>query len=317
MRRLSAADIWLCSHGPRISVVLVAYHAGAALVRCLDSLATQDVDLEAVVVNNGSEDPEILAAERRHFVRVVRPGRNLGFGAGCNVGAADARGDVVVFLNPDTVAAPGAIGELAATLDDPSVGIAMARLLLLGQPAQLNSRGNVVHVAGFGWAAGYGEPADVPAGEPREVPYASGAAMAMRAGDFRKLGGFTDALFLYQEDLELAWRARMRGLKVVMNPRADVYHDYDFERNDAKRYYLERNRLVFVLSAFSGRMLALLSPVLVAAELGTAALAAREGWLTEKARGWAWLARTAAGSPTTAGSCSRAGRSRTGSSPSI
>jgi GT2 family glycosyltransferase len=149
----------------------------------------------------------------------------------------------------------------------------------------------VVHLAGFGWAAGYGEDAAGVGTEPREVPFASGAAMALRADVFRELGGFTERLFLYGEDLELAWRARMRGLRVVLNPRADVLHDYDFERNGAKRYYLERNRLVFVLSAFSGRMLALLAPVLLAAEIGTAAVAAREGWLGEKARGWAWLAR--------------------------
>jgi GT2 family glycosyltransferase len=276
---------------PRVSVVLVAYRSGACLSRCLDSLAAQDAELEAIVVNNGPEGPEIREAERRPFVRVVRPGRNRGFGAGCNAGAREAVGDVLLFLNPDTVAAPGAVRELAATLDDLSVGIAMARLLLLHQPARLNSGGNVVHVAGFGWAAGLGQPVGPAAGEPREVPYASGAAMAMRAADFRALGGFTEAFFLYQEDLELTWRARMRGLRVVLSPRADVLHDYDFERNRRKRYYLERNRLVFVLSSFSGRTLAVLAPVLVAAEVGTAALAAREGWLGEKARGWAWLAR--------------------------
>ena len=73
----------------------------------------------------------------------------------------------------------------------------------------------------------------------------------MRASTFAELGGFTDELFLYGEDLELAWRARMKGLRVVMNPRADVFHAYEFSRNVSKRYFLERNRLVFVLSAFS------------------------------------------------------------------
>jgi hypothetical protein len=191
---------------PRVSVVLVAYRSGACLSRCLDSLAAQDAELEAIVVNNGPEGPEIREAERRPFVRVVRPGRNRGFGAGCNAGAREAVGDVLLFLNPDTVAAPGAVRELAATLDDSSVGIAMARLLLLHQPARLNSGGNVVHVAGFGWAAGLGQPVGPAAGEPREVPYASGAAMAMRAADFRALGGFTEAFFLYQEDVELSLR---------------------------------------------------------------------------------------------------------------
>jgi len=275
---------------PSISVVVVAHRAGAALSRCLDSLDRQDGELEILVVDNGAEDGEIAVAAARERVRVVGTGENLGFAGGCNAGALSARGGVLVFLNPDTVAGDGAIDALAATLGDPSIGVAMARLRLLDAPTLLNSRGNVLHVAGFAWVGGHGEPVET-APELRDVPSASGAAMAVRADLFRELGGFTEELFLYGEDVELAWRARLRGLRVVMEPRADVFHDYAFARNASKHYFLERNRLVFVLSAFSGRTLALLWPVLVAAEIGTSALALRDRWLREKAASWGWLAR--------------------------
>jgi GT2 family glycosyltransferase len=275
---------------PRVSVIVVAYRSGLVLNRCLDSLAADDEILEAIVVNNGGPGEEIEEAARRPFVRVLEPGRNLGFAAGCNLGAQAADGEVLLFLNPDTVAAEGALTELADTVTDPSVGIAMPRLRLLDSPSLLNSGGNVVHVAGFSWAGGHGEPVET-AAELRDVPFASGAALAIRAGLFRELGGFTNELFLYAEDLELTWRARLRGLRVVMNPRADVLHEYEFERNGHKRYYLERNRLVFVLSSFSGRTLALLAPVLVGAEVATSVLALRERWLGDKAAGWGWLLR--------------------------
>ncbi len=98
---------------------------------------------------------------------------------------------------------------------------------------------------------------------------------------------------MYQEDLELGWRARLRGLRVVVTPRADVYHDYEYGRNPRKQYLLERNRLVFVLSAYSSRLLALLSPVLLANELAMLALAGKEGWWRDKVAGWGWLARHA------------------------
>jgi GT2 family glycosyltransferase len=273
---------------PRVSVVVVAYRSGAALARCLDSLTNQDVELETVVVDNGAAGDEVLEAGRREGVTVIAPGRNLGFAAGCNAGAAAARGKRLVFLNPDTVAGDGAIDRLVATLDDPMIAIAMPRLCLLDAPRLLNSRGNLLHVAGFAWVGGHGEPVET-AAELCDVPFASGAALAVCASTFRELGGFTEELFLYGEDLELAWRARMRGLRVVMNPRADVFHAYDFSRNGDKRYFLERNRLVFVLSAFSPRLLFLLSPVLVAAELGTAAVALRQHWLRQKLAGWSWL----------------------------
>ena len=273
-----------------VSVVVVAHHAGAALGRCLDSLERQDGELEILVVDNGAENGEIDEAAARERVRIVGTGENLGFAGGCNAGARAAHGEVLVFLNPDTVAGDGAIDALAVTLEDPAIGVVMARLRLLDSPTLLNSRGNVLHVAGFAWVGGHGEPVET-APELRDVPSASGAAMAVRGDVYRELGGFTDELFLYGEDVELAWRARLRGLRVVMNPRADVFHDYEFSRHAAKQYFLERNRLVFVLSAFSGRTLALLWPVLVAAEIGTSVLAARERWLRQKASAWGWLAR--------------------------
>jgi len=196
-----------------------------------------------------------------------------------------------VFLNPDAVAQPGAVAALARALDDPSVGVAQARLRLLDEPELLNSSGNVLHVSGLAWPGGYRERAESLT-EPREIAYASGAALAIRADLFRELGGFTEELFLYQEDLELCWRARLRGLRVVVAPEADVLHDYVLERpGRRKEYYLERNRLVFVLTAYSTRLLLLLAPVLVAVELGIALVALRQGWLREKARGWAWLVR--------------------------
>ncbi len=79
-------------------------------------------------------------------VRLIEPRRNLGFAGGCNRGASEATGDVVVFLNPDTVVDPGALSRLAETLEDRSIGIAMARLRLLARPELLNSGGTVLHI---------------------------------------------------------------------------------------------------------------------------------------------------------------------------
>jgi GT2 family glycosyltransferase len=269
--------------------IVVAYNSGAALTRCLDALCGDDVDV--VVVNNGDRGPEIEDAAERESVRLLEAGNNNGFGAGCNRGAAATDADVLVFLNPDTVAQHGAVAALARRLEDPGVGIVQARLRLLERPDLLNSSGNVVHVSGLAWPGGFGDPVDRLV-EPREIAYASGAALAIRADLFSELGGFTEELFLYQEDLELCWRARLRGLQIVVDPGADVLHDYVLERADRrKEYYLERNRLVFVLTAFSARLLLLLAPILLAVEAGLVLIAVRQGWPREKARGWAWLVR--------------------------
>jgi GT2 family glycosyltransferase len=267
-----------------VGVVVVAYDSGDALDRCLDSLAGEADEI--VVVNNGG--PLALG---RDGVRLVESGGNVGFGGGCNRGVAALTADVVVFLNPDTVVRPGSVRTLARTASEDGIGAAQARLLILARPDELNSSGNVVHVSGIAGPGGYGEPASAHA-ERRDIAYASGAALAMRTDLFRELGGFTERFFLYQEDLELSWRVWMRGLRVVLEPAADVLHDYVLDRpGRRKEYFLERNRLVFVLTAYSRRLLVLLAPVLLAAELGLLALSVREGWWREKIHGWGWLVR--------------------------
>jgi GT2 family glycosyltransferase len=269
------------------AVIVVAFNSGDALTRCLDSLAGEDLS----VVNNGGRGPEIADAERR--ARVIGDG-NVGFGAGCNLGARETASEVLVFVNPDTVVQSGAVTALARALEQPDVGIVQARLRLLQDPERLNSSGNVVHVSGIAWPGGYGDPADA-LSEPTEIAYASGAAFAIRHDVFRKLGGFTEELFLYQEDLELGWRAHLHGLRVLAVPDADVLHDYVLERpGRQKEYYLERNRLIVVSSAYSARLLWLLAPVLLAVELGITLVAWRQGWLKEKTRGWVWLVRNRA-----------------------
>jgi GT2 family glycosyltransferase len=197
---------------------------------------------------------------------------------------------VLVFLNPDTVVAPGAVRRLAQTLEDPGIGIAMARLRLLDRPGVLNSAGTVVHLSGLAWAGRFGEPAQS-IRTLEDVAAASGAALAIRRETFRALGGFTGELFMYQEDVELSWRAHLSGLRVVVDPAADVFHEYDFGRNTTKLALLERNRLIFVLSAYSMRLLLLLGPMLALGELAMLALAARRGWFRGKLGGWWWLIR--------------------------
>jgi GT2 family glycosyltransferase len=258
------------------------------LGQLLDSLDAEEI----VIVDNGGGGEEIDAAAARESVRIMSPGRNLGFAAGVNEGARHATGDVLVFLNPDTVVAPGALAGLVRPLEDREIGIVSARLRLMSEPELLNSAGNEVHVTGIAWAGLFGRPATL-VDELRDVAFPTGAAMAIRRELFDELGGFTEELFMYQEDLELGWRARLRGLRVVVTPEADVYHDYEFGRNPAKQYLLERNRLVFVLSSYSPRLLLLLSPVLLSTEVAMLVLALSEGWARHKLAGWVWLLRHA------------------------
>jgi GT2 family glycosyltransferase len=261
------------------------------LTRCLDSLELDtSAEAEVLVIDNGPEGDEIEQARRRNAVHVLGDGVNLGYAAGSNLGAHSASGEVLFFLNPDTVVEPGTLGALARRLEDKSIAIAMPRLRLLDEPELLNSRGAAVHLSGLAWSDGFRVPASSVDG-PLEIAYANGSVLGIRRALFEELGGFTEEYFIYLEDLELGWRARMRGLRVVLDPAGDVLHEYEHRRNPTKNYFMERNRLVFVGTVYSLRLLVLLAPVLAAAEAGLILVALREGWLTNKLDGWRWLAR--------------------------
>jgi GT2 family glycosyltransferase len=118
----------------------------------------------------------------------------------------------------------------------------MARLRLLSEPDLLNSGGNVAHLTGLSWVGGYRQPASR-LGEPRDIAYPSGAAMAIRAETFHKLGRFTDEFFVYLEDLELAGAPGFTACVLIVTPAADVLHDYDHARNPGKEHLIERTAL--------------------------------------------------------------------------
>lgn len=270
------------------SVIIVAYDSGPGLLACVASVWADEPDWEVIVVDNGAGGEEIDAVTAAGRVTVVKPPQNLGFAGGCNLGAKLASGKTLVFLNPDTVAAPHSLKRLVEPLDDPGVGISTARLLLLDRPELLHAAGTVIHVSGLGWSEGFGS-ASGNSEKETEVTAPCGAAMAVRADTFAELGGFHDEFFLYQEDVQLGWRTHMSGRRVVVSADAEVYHDYDFERHSKKRYFMERNRLAFLGTCFSARTLLLLAPLLLATEIAMLVLAARQGWFRDKLAGWAWL----------------------------
>ena len=189
---------------------------------------------------------------------------------------------------------PGAVAALARALEDADVGVVQARLRLLHQPELLNSSGNVVHVSGLAWPGGYRDPAE---GSPtrRRSPTQAARPSRFDARSSASSAASPRSCFCTRKTSSSRWRAHLHGLRVLVLPDADVLHDYVLERPARqKEYYLERNRLIVVLSAFSGRLLLLLAPVLLAVEVGIVLVAWRQGWLREKARGWAWLVRNRA-----------------------
>jgi GT2 family glycosyltransferase len=276
---------------PAVTVVVLAYGEEPHLASCVESaLASTGVRVTVVLVDNGCSNPRLDECARDRRVQLVRPARNLGYAAGCNVGAAATPDPTLVFLNSDCLVADDAVAALTAGLQAPGVGLVTASVRLAATPGLLNSAGNPVHFLGFSWAGRCGEPARSPE-LPADVASISGACFGVRRELWQRLGGFEDQYFAYHEDVDLSLRCWLAGLSVRYVPGAVAQHHYHFSRHAQKMYLLERNRLVTWLTVLERRTLVLLAPALLLAELATALLAARQGWLRHKVRAWWWLLR--------------------------
>jgi GT2 family glycosyltransferase len=272
-----------------VTAVVLAYGDQPYLPDVVDRLlASTGVDVHVVVVDNGCTSPSMDQFRARPGVTLLEPGTNTGFTGGCNLGAAATTTEFLAFINSDAIVEPDALAELVTVAARPDVGLASASLRLAATPELLNTDGNPVHVLGLSWAGHLGEPADSYATE-KQIPSATGAAVVARREVWDALGGFTGEFFAYLEDADLSLRCWQQGWDVVYVPSAVVLHHYEFGRNPAKFYLLERNRLAMVLSLYQGRTLALLAPVLVAFEVAMIAVAATGGWLPAKLRGYRWL----------------------------
>ncbi|MBT8228189.1 MAG: glycosyltransferase family 2 protein [Dactylosporangium sp.] len=279
----------MSSEPARVSAVVLAYRAEPWLRSCVAALlSSEKVSVDVVLVDNGCTTDDVEVLESTTGVTVVRPGTNLGFAGGCNVGAAAARGDYIALVNGDAIVEPETLSQLVAQAVQPDVAVAGASIRLADDPRLINAGDNPVHVLGLCWAGRLGQPEDRT--EPADITVASGACLLLRTELWRRMGGFDAEYFAYHEDTELSIRAGRMGLRVVYVPDAVAVHRYEFSRNQLKYYLIERNRLMFLATLWSWRALLLLSPALLALEVGMLALAARQGWLRGKLRSYRWLA---------------------------
>src|SRR5690606_12130469 len=168
------------------------YESAAALGALLPALRRElrDGD-ELIVVDNASADGSAAQA-RAAGARVIENAHNAGFAAACNQGAAVARGDLLVFLNPDSVPEPGFREAIAAPLG----GGFDAWMGLVLDGDRINTSGGVVHFTAIAWAGQAGQPVRAAPSQPRVVGFLSGACLAIPAATWRSLGGFEPGFFM-------------------------------------------------------------------------------------------------------------------------
>jgi len=232
-----------------VSVILVSFHSGSVMWRALDALGAQPGLREILLVDNGNPPAVRAELDRRAAagrIRLLRSEHNQGFAAACNLAAAAAQGELLLFLNPDAVMPPEGLGRMAAAMAGRSrPWIAGARLVGAdGAERRGSRRGELTPWAAFGDALGVGRfnrhRQPLPPG-PTELPTISGACLLIPAADFRALGGFDEGYFLHVEDIDLCRRLRAAGGKVWFLPEVAVEHEGG--SSDAPARTVERHKL--------------------------------------------------------------------------
>ena len=212
---------------PRVSIVIPVYNHCLKTIACLESIAklTKAIPYEVILVDDCSRLLTSSTLKRARGLKLLRNTENLGFILSCNRGAKESAGEYVLFLNNDTTVTAGWLEALLETFASiPDAGYVGAKLIY--PDGRLQEAGGVIWRDASGWNYGKtGDPSHPWYNFRRETDYSSGACIMLPRSLFLSLGGFDERYRpAYYEDVDLAFKVREAGLKVIYEPAAEVIH---------------------------------------------------------------------------------------------
>jgi GT2 family glycosyltransferase len=220
-----------------LSIIILSYNTKDLTLACLDSVLSQykeelkKREIEIIVIDNASTDGSPSAISKFQFPifssKIIQSKENLGFGKGCNLGANNAKGRCLLFLNSDTKVLDKGFLSMVDFLDK------NAKVGILGGKIE-NDDGSVQQSCGkfynlfnlvimllgferFGFLRS--SPSDI-----QRVDWISGACMMIKKDIFEKLAGFDEKIFMYMEDMEICFRAKKLGFMTYFYPRLSLRH---------------------------------------------------------------------------------------------
>ena len=231
------------------AVIIVNWNGKGYLQVCLDSLRQQThPDFRVIVVDNGSTDGSLeMLATNYPEVQVEALGQNTGFVFASNRGAELAPDvDILVMLNNDTEVEPDWLQALANALETYSeAGAAASKMLLFDRRDVIHSAGDIMADGFFPQNRGVWEKDEGQYDDDIWVFGPCGGAAAYRQQVWQDLHGFDPRLFMYLEDVDLAWRMQKKGWKTVFAPDARVYHHLSATGGGViASYYVGRNLIL-------------------------------------------------------------------------
>jgi len=216
------------------------------LASCLDGLKQQTYgDFSIILVDNGSNDGSLKLVQKNYpEVKTIALPENLGFAIANNIAIKSVQTEYVALLNNDAAPHPEWLENLVKALQqNPEAGFAASKMLLYDNPGTIDRVGDVYTTAGTALLRGRGKPSETYNNQEWVFGACAGAAL-YRTRMLEDIGLFDEDFFLLYEDVDLSFRAQLRGYKCLYVPEAIVYHMASSSIGDDSPisvYYSHRN----------------------------------------------------------------------------
>lgn len=222
---------------PFVSIIIVNYNAKPFLKRCLESVLNNDYpNFEVIFVDNKSTDQsidyvkQIFGNDSR--LKIISLDRNYGFSGGNNIGSryVNKNAKYLVFLDADTEVRRDWLKELVKVMEsDVTIGIAQSLILDYISRNSVQSAGlYMIDLCGWTWnlykGLSYDQFINNNDNNLIEIFAAMGASMIIRYALFKQIGSFDSKMFIYFDEVDLAWRVWLSGYRVVLAPKSIAYH---------------------------------------------------------------------------------------------
>jgi hypothetical protein len=237
---------------PEVAIVILTWENYEEAADCIDSLESITYpNYRVIVVDNGSNDGSIEALQDDYdWCEFVLNGENKGFSRGNNEGiryALETGTDYVLLLNDDTIVMEDFLDPLVETMESHDRVAAVGGVNLFADSGEIHNAGYKFYPVLAGGGVLYRRPKD---DQPYPVDYVQSCLVLLDPAFLDEVGLLNENYFLGMEDVDLAWKARERGWKVLTDPRSRIYHHVGetagrVSRSPFSSYHKIRNKLHF------------------------------------------------------------------------
>jgi GT2 family glycosyltransferase len=243
-----------------VSIVIQNYNGRVFLEKWLHSVLNVDYpNIEIVIVDDASTDGSLEflyeLSESDSRLRIIRNKERVGISAGRNIGIREARGKYLLFLDNDVKVDSKFISELVAAFEsDLEIGAAQSKVLFLESPAIINSAGGFIDETGEVILRGLQETDAGKYDNISEIFFASGCALFSTRKVLLEAGLFDPRFVFWYDDVDICWRIRLMGYKIIFVPKSVVYHlsggSVSTRTSRINAYLHLRNRLLMLISNY-------------------------------------------------------------------